>query len=294
MKDTDKLKKISEIIRNSDKEEFDYQTIYDTIESITDINTLYVNDNVLKIVCEGYCVKVISNLNGGYDRIFDEADFNFRKKIIDLILIKNIDKNYKFGRYSAPLLFFVEDPNIFEYLCSIGFDPNERIKISDYEGRPYFSLHHDFSFDIYLIAKKYGFNKNEKTKDNDEIIHLIFNRFIEFDTNSIEFLSKEFESTINVPMRSGLSCLQKYVINSDVSKYMIEMINKMLEFGFDKNYKAEKEIEFSEFIFPKGSTALDIFKIKCNNYKYDQTQVSQIEQLLKPTDTRDKKKWWKF
>ncbi len=51
--DTDKLKNISEIIRKFEKNELDYQTIYEIIDGISDINSLYLDDNLLKIVCSG-------------------------------------------------------------------------------------------------------------------------------------------------------------------------------------------------------------------------------------------------
>ena len=282
--DTDKLKNISEIIRKFEKNELDYQRIHEIIDGISDINSLYLDDNLLKIVCSGI-----------YNHNFSQFELEHRKQLIDIVLKKGIDKNFKFGRYSAPLLFYVENKNIFEYLCNVGFDPNERLTISGYEGRPYFSLHHDFHIDIFQIAQKYGFDKSEMTKDNDEIVHLIFNRFIEFDPEILSKIGLEFKETINIPSNLGLSCFQLYVLQSDVSKFTIDNLKTLISTGFDKNYITQKEIAVSEYSFPKGSSSLDIFNAKCLNYNFDKEIVKEIESILSPNNRKEqKKKWWKF
>ena len=292
--DQEFLNEVSTTIRLVHKTESDYSKIFESIKKISNINATYLDDNILKIICQGSCKKLIHDANGNSKQIFDETDFDNRKKIIDFCIEKGIDTNAKFGRYIAPLLFYVEDENLFEYLCSIGFNPNERLTIEGFKGRPYFSLHHDFQINIFQLALKYGFDKNQKTQDNDEIIHLIFNRFIEFDTSTIVKLSEEFNTSKNIPSRIGLTCLQLYVLRCDVSIYMIENIKKMLQLGFDKNYKTEKDVELSEHFIPAGSSAIDIFKMKCKNVNFDNNLVSIAESLLQPDEQTSKKKWWKW
>jgi hypothetical protein len=292
--DIEKLKQISELIRLVDKTESDYFNVSGLIKNIENINATYHEDNILKIICQGYCKTIATDENGNQKQIFDKRDFDYRKDFIDLCINKGVDRDLKFGRYKAPLLFFVEDEYLFEYLCSIGFDPNERLITSGFEGRPYFSLHHDFQINIYHIALKYGFDKTQKTLDNQEIIHLIFKRFIEFETSTIEKLSEAFENSKNIPSIEGLTCLQHYILGCDPSNYMIQNLKKMIELGFDKNFKTEMTIEISEYTFPKGSTAFDIFKTKCKGFNFDKKLSSIAENILQPDRQVESRKWWKF
>ncbi|MBK6527471.1 MAG: hypothetical protein IPG07_19100 [Crocinitomicaceae bacterium] len=68
----------------------------------------------------------------------------------------------------------------------------------------------------------------------------------------------------------------------------------MLQLGFDKNYKTEKDVELSEHFIPAGSSAIDIFKMKCKNVNFDNNLVSIAESLLQPDEQTSKKKWWKW
>jgi len=274
MKDEEIIKEIRTIIYNTDGSVEDYNRVIALLNQIENINITDSDCNLLRIVCTGICYKWIEKSPGEYESVFLERKYSNRRKYIDLIIKRGIDVDYKMGLYNAPLLFFVTDPSTFEYLCSIGFNPNERLALSGYEGYPYFSLHHDFSSKIYLIAKKYGFKPHQIISEGKtNLLHLFFSRFIETFEEEIEVILEDFEDQKNDIDSSGKAPIHRFILGRNLTQegniknnWNLRILKFLIEKGFDPNIRTKNEVSDSENTYPANSSVYDIYIKMSNSY----------------------------
>lgn len=253
-----------------------YDSISLLLAKIDNVNLKYKDENLLYILTRGNFKKNILDNSGkwiGYED--DTLKINCIKNYIRIILDKGFDKKTKSSIYNAPILFYIEAPEIFEFLCELGFDPNERLSNS-FVGFPYFSLHSAFNWEIYEIAKKYGFNKDFKIPWENGYL-TTFHRIISFSDFNDEDLKKicfELKSQINTPNpETGLSPLMQFIISRDLNQFTYNHIKILLDNEADVNFLAQNTNDFGDQRHVvKGMTVIDIVDLKGPNNEDEETK----------------------
>lgn len=278
--DKEIFKKIESICRKNLITETDFKEINLLIDSINDVNYIENGETFLCIICRQTTRKVVDLPNGkGYIHEFDSFKFEFIKTYIDKLIAKGANINEKYGLYNATILFNVEDENIFEYLCLKGANPN----ITIIDELPYFSLHHDFNIKCWKVAKKYNFNYKVTLPDGRNYLHLILDRFLQFQDNTMFTLGNDFKTIINKhnPV-SGLTPLHRIVVSSDDNFWNLSNIDLLIKSGANKFSKTLKNIYIDDIVIPKGLNALELLrKLYYKNNIEDEKKFKEIVKLLK-------------
>ena len=280
MTDKEKYIRISQILNSKEFGEEVFNEVSHLLASFDDINFNLHGDNLLKLFCKQSVSKIVYLTNGEYRHEIDTFKLVLIKMNINVLINKDVDKDHKMGLYNAPVLFFTEDPYIFRYVCELGFNPNERLKLSGYKGYPFFMLHHNYRKENYLTAKEFGFNIKQEISGDKNLLHLFFSKFIEFDVNTIEDLLNDFDENKNdYDTTSGFTPLMMYVSSIDENKYSYEVLEYLVNNGMDIKAKSIKTVWSSDYEIPIGSTVYDIIKIK--NPILNEWDIKMLE-LLNP------------
>lgn len=268
MNDNERFVQLEKALYPQQIRESERQLIINLLNSFDNINHVHNGVNLLRLI-GSHTTTVVVNVPGvGYRNEVDPSKAQFFRECINRVLDRGINRDFKMGKYQAPLLFFVQDPRLFGHLCACGFDPNERLTDPDHEGYPYFMLHHDFSIDNYRVAKQFGFDPYLPIAEGKNLLQLFFSRFIEFDLSTLREFVDDFPAYKNVPNpTTGLTPLQTYLTAEGGNQFSYEIVRFLLAEGFDKNSKTEKAFFTSDFEIPQRSTALDILNLKYQAYK---------------------------
>lgn len=282
MNDAARFQELIQVLDKWETGDAPKEAVLALIDSFDDINYVWNDRNLLRLLSSQRTVTTVNIPGIGYRQQDTPEKTEALCACLSRVVERGADTQAKLGIYKAPLLFFAESPALFEHLCRLGLDPNERLKGSGFEGYPYFMLHHDFHIESYRTAKKFGFVIDHPIDAGRNLLQLFFSRFIEFDPEPLRELMEDMDRFKNIPDPvTGLTPLQTYVSGVDCNQFSYPIIVFMLDNGFDKNAVTQQPAWAGDFEMPLYSTAYDILKQKYTVYKPDEW-VKKILALLKP------------
>lgn len=282
MNDAARFQELIRILNGWENGEAEKEAVLSLIDSFDDINYVWNDRNLLRLLASQRTVTAIDIPGIGYRQVDVPQKTDALRACLGRVVERGGDLHAKLGLYQAPILFFAESPALFEELCRLGADPNERLSGSGYEGYPYFMLHHDFHLESYRTTKKFGFDIDHPIDGGRNLLHLFFSRFIEFDIGPFGELVQDLDRMKNIPDPvTGLTPLQTYVSAVDCSQFSYGIISFMLDTGFDKRAGTLQLSYAGDAEVPEGSTAYDILKQKYTQYKPDEW-MKKIMALIQP------------
>ena len=277
--DAEKFRQLTTLLRTIDESK--RVLIGETIDGFNDVNYVSDDSNLLRLICSQRTVTTINIPGVGYRQQQDPFKEQLLIQCINKVLDRGIDRGVKFGSYKAPILFFAEDPVLFTHLCEEGFDPNERLIQSGYEGYPFFMLHHHFEMNNYKVAKRFGFDPHFPLSRDKNLLQLFFSRFVDFNLDSLEELLIDFDSMKNIPDPvTGMAPIHTYIASVGANNFSYKTVGFLLQHGFDPNVKTEEAFFGSSFEVPAGSTSIDILNIYYSVFGSDEWK-DKMQRLLR-------------
>lgn len=281
MNDADRFLELMRILNTWETGDAQKQAVLSIIDSFDDINYVWSERNLLRLLASQRTITAVDIPGIGYRQQDVPEKAAALKACLTRVVEQGGDLHAKLGLYKAPILFFAESPALFEHLCQLGLDPNERLRGSGFEGYPYFMLHHDFHIESYRTAKRFGFAIDHPIDEGKNLLHLFFSRFIEFDLAPLRELMQDLDRFKNIPDPvTGLTPLQAYVLGVECNEFSYPIISFMLESGFDKRAGTLQPAFAGDVEVPTDCTAYDLVKQKYTQYKPNEW-VKKVLALLK-------------